>query len=93
MRPLPLDEQYRGFTEGSYEVVFAKTIAAIELGMPKLSKAWDALVDIFDLFHRLELPPVARRWQDAMSGAGFGRRSRQAWRVRMLPSKPGCRRR
>ena len=36
---------------------------------------------------------VDRRWQDEMSGDGSGRRSRQAWRVRMLRSRPVCRRR
>ena len=34
-----------------------------------------------------------RRWQDEMSGDGSGQRSRQAWRVRMLRSRPVCRRR
>ena len=34
---------------------------------------------------------VARWWQDEMSSAGSGRRSRQAWRVKMLRCKLGCR--
>jgi arachidonate 5-lipoxygenase len=63
-RPLPHDEKYRGLTEGSYELTFAKTLAAIELAAPLVTKAWDALVDVADLFHRIEIPPVARRWQD-----------------------------
>lgn len=63
-RPLPKDELYRGLTEGTYEVVVAKTIAAIKLNMPVLTNAWNGLVDIFDVFKRIELPKLAQRWQD-----------------------------
>lgn len=63
-RPLPKDEHYRGLGEGSYEIVFAKTMAAIKLNMPVLAKAWNGLVDIFDLFKSIEPPKVAQRWQD-----------------------------
>ncbi|NOK09783.1 lipoxygenase family protein [Corallococcus exercitus] len=63
-RPLPKDELYRGLVDGSYEVVIAKTLAAIKLHMPVLSKAWNGLVDIFDFFKGLELPTLAKRWQD-----------------------------
>jgi hypothetical protein len=34
---------------------------------------------------------VDRRWQDEMSDDGSGRRSRQAWRVRMPQARPVCR--
>ncbi|MDY7232888.1 lipoxygenase family protein [Hyalangium rubrum] len=63
-RPLPKDERYRGLTDGSYEAVFAKTMAAIKLHMPVLANAWNGLVDIFDVFKRIELPRIAQRWQD-----------------------------
>lgn len=63
-RPLPKDELYRGLVDGSYEVVIAKTLAAIKLHMPVLSKAWNGLVDIFDFFKSIELPKLAQRWQD-----------------------------
>lgn len=63
-RPLPRDELYRGLTDGSYEVVFAKTMAALKLATPKLFSAWNGLVDIFDLFKGIEVPTVAQRWQD-----------------------------
>src|SRR5436853_276212 len=55
-RPLPKDELYRGLTEGSYEVVIAKTLASIKLHLPVLSKAWNGLVDIFDFFKGIEMP-------------------------------------
>jgi len=63
-RPLPKDELYRGLTEGSYEVVIAKTIAAIKLNMPVLTNAWNGLVDTLSLFKLIELPKLAQRWQD-----------------------------
>jgi hypothetical protein len=63
-RPLPQDEHYRGLGEGSYEVVFAKTMATLKLNMPVLTSAWNGLVDIFDVFKRVELPKLAQRWQD-----------------------------
>jgi hypothetical protein len=63
-RPLPKDELYRGLTDGSYEVVFAKTMAAIKLNMPMLASVWNGLVDIFDVFKSVELPQLAQRWQD-----------------------------
>ncbi|NBD14082.1 lipoxygenase family protein [Corallococcus silvisoli] len=63
-QPLPKDELYRGLVDGSYEVVIAKTLAAIKLHMPVLSKAWNGLVDIFDFFKSIELPKLAQRWQD-----------------------------
>jgi arachidonate 5-lipoxygenase len=63
-RPLPKDELYRGLTDGSYEIVFAKTMAAIKLHMPVLTKAWNGLVDIFDVFKSVEMPQIAKRWQD-----------------------------
>lgn len=63
-RPLPKDELYRGLTEGSYEIVFAKTMAAIKLNMPVLTKTWNGLVDIFEVFKSVELPKLAQRWQD-----------------------------
>lgn len=63
-RPLPKDEKYRNLTEGSYEVVFAKTMASLKLRLPSLTNAWNALVDIFQVFEKIELPPVAERWRD-----------------------------
>lgn len=63
-RPLPKDELYRGLTDGSYEVVFVKTMAALKLRAPALTKAWNVLVDILNLFDRSDVPPVAERWQD-----------------------------
>ncbi|RYZ42927.1 MAG: lipoxygenase [Myxococcaceae bacterium] len=63
-RPLPKDELYRGLVDGSYEVVIAKTLAAIKLHMPLLNKAWNGLVDIFDFFKGIELPQLANRWKD-----------------------------
>jgi hypothetical protein len=63
-RPLPKDEHYRGLADGSYEVVFAKTMAALKLRMPSLTSAWNGLVDILDLFRRIEIPSVAQRWQN-----------------------------
>lgn len=63
-RPLPKDEHYRGLSEGSYEVVFAKTMAALKLRVPTLTRAWNALVDTLDLFKGIEMPPVAERWKD-----------------------------
>jgi arachidonate 5-lipoxygenase len=68
-RPLPKDELYRGLTEGSYEVVIAKTLAAIKLNMPVLAKAWNGLVDVFDFFKRIELPQTAHRWKDDLEFA------------------------
>ena len=53
-----------GPVDGSYEVVIAKTLAAIKLNMPVLTKAWNGLVDIFDFFKGIELPQLARRWKD-----------------------------
>ncbi|KFE67542.1 lipoxygenase family protein [Hyalangium minutum] len=63
-RPLPKDELYRGLTDGSYEVVIAKTLAAIKLNLPVLTKAWNGLVDIFHFFKSLELPQLSQRWKD-----------------------------
>jgi hypothetical protein len=63
-RPLPKDELYRNLTEGSYEAVVAKTLAAIKLHLPVLTSAWNGLVDIFDFFKSIELPRIARRWKD-----------------------------
>lgn len=63
-RPLPKDERYRGLGDGSYEVVFAKTMALLKLNLPSLMSAWNGLVDIFDLFKRIDVPTVAKRWQD-----------------------------
>jgi arachidonate 5-lipoxygenase len=68
-RPLPKDELYRGLTEGSYEVVIAKTLAAIKLHLPVLSSAWNGLVDIFDFFKSIELPQLAQRWKDDLEFA------------------------
>lgn len=68
-RPLPKDELYRGLTEGSYEVVIAKTLAAIKLHLPVLSSAWNGLVDIFDFFKGIELPQTAQRWKDDLEFA------------------------
>jgi arachidonate 5-lipoxygenase len=63
-RPLPRDEHYRGLAEGSYEVVFLKTMTALKLHVPALVRAWNGLVDTLDLFKHLELPQLAQRWQD-----------------------------
>ncbi|HYH95880.1 lipoxygenase family protein [Hyalangium sp.] len=63
-QPLPKDELYRNLTEGSYEAVIAKTLAAIKLNLPVLASAWNGLVDIFDFFKRIELPQLAQRWKD-----------------------------
>ncbi|MBJ6760888.1 lipoxygenase [Myxococcaceae bacterium JPH2] len=63
-RPLPKDELYRGLREGSYEVVIAKTLAAIQLHLPMLASAWNGLVDIFDFFKGIELPQLSHRWKD-----------------------------
>ena len=63
-RPLPNDEQYRNLTEGTYAVVFAKTMATLKLRLPTLTSAWNTLVDIFDVFKGIEIPAVARRWKD-----------------------------
>ncbi|AUX42368.1 lipoxygenase [Sorangium cellulosum] len=62
-RPLPKDERYRGLADGSYQVIFAKTMAALKLKMPALTRAWNALVDMLDLFRGIEVPSVAPRWQ------------------------------
>jgi len=53
-RPLPKDELYRGLTDGSYELVIAKTLAMLKLNMPVLTEAWNGLVDIFDLLKNLD---------------------------------------
>jgi len=63
-RPLPKDELYRGLTDGSYEVVFVKTMAGLKMRAPALTNTWNALIDILGFFDTHELPPVARRWQD-----------------------------
>lgn len=63
-RPLPRDERYRPVGLNSIEAVFAKTMASLKLHAPVLTKAWNAAVDTLDLFKGLELPPIARRWQD-----------------------------
>jgi hypothetical protein len=63
-RPLPKDEHYRGLGEGSYEVVFARTMASLKLHTPVLTRAWNGLVDTLDLFEHLEVPQLAQRWQD-----------------------------
>ncbi len=62
-RPLPKDEHYRDFTEKTYEVIFAKTMAALKLKVPTLTRAWNALVDVLDLLRGIEVPSVAPRWQ------------------------------
>jgi arachidonate 5-lipoxygenase len=63
-RPLPKDELYRGLTDGSYQVVIARTLATLKLNMPVLTKAWNGLVDIIDVLKHLEIPKIAQRWQD-----------------------------
>ncbi|PTL81540.1 lipoxygenase family protein [Vitiosangium sp. GDMCC 1.1324] len=63
-RPLPKDELYRGLSDGSYEVVIAKTLAALKLHMPVLTKAWNGLVDVLGLLKHVEVPQLAQRWQD-----------------------------
>lgn len=63
-RPLPKDERYRTVGVSSMEAVFAKTMAALKLHAPVLTKAWNAIVDTLDLFKSLELPQIARRWED-----------------------------
>ncbi len=63
-RSLPMDEHYRSLGENSYEVVFAKTMASLKLNMPMLTSTWNGLVDTFDLFKSIEMPQLARRWQD-----------------------------
>ncbi|QSQ20094.1 lipoxygenase [Pyxidicoccus parkwayensis] len=68
-RPLPKDELYRGLTEGSYEVVIAKTLASIKLHLPMLAKTWNGLVDIFDFFKGIEMPKLAQRWKDDLEFA------------------------
>ncbi|MGK3963443.1 lipoxygenase family protein [Sorangium sp. So ce118] len=62
-RPLPKDERYRGLTDGSYEAIFARTMATLKLRVPTLTRAWNALVDMIDVFKGLEVPSVAPRWQ------------------------------
>lgn len=68
-RPLPLDERYRTIGVNSMEAVFAKTMALLKLHTPVLTKAWNAVVDTLDLFKGLELPQLARRWQDDLEFA------------------------
>jgi arachidonate 5-lipoxygenase len=68
-RPLPKDERYRTVGVNSMEAVFAKTMAALKLHAPVLTKAWNAIVDTLDLFKGLELPPIARRWEDDLEFA------------------------
>jgi arachidonate 5-lipoxygenase len=63
-RPLPKDERYRTVGVSSMEAVFARTMAALKLHAPVLTKAWNAIVDTLDLFKGLELPQIARRWED-----------------------------
>jgi arachidonate 5-lipoxygenase len=63
-RPLPQDERYRTVGLNSMEAIFAKTMAALKLHAPVLTKAWNAIVDTFHLFKGLELPEIARRWED-----------------------------
>lgn len=63
-RPLPKDELYRGLTDGSYEVVIAKTLTTLKLHMPVLTDAWNGLVDTFNLLRNIEVPKIAQRWQD-----------------------------
>ncbi|MBZ4400731.1 lipoxygenase family protein [Myxococcus sp. AS-1-15] len=87
-RPLPKDELYRGLTEGSYEVVIARTLAAIKLHLPLLSKAWNGLVDIFDFFKGLEVPRLAPRWQDDLEFARQAVQGINPLHITLIPQLP-----
>ncbi|HZI11767.1 MAG TPA: lipoxygenase family protein [Myxococcus sp.] len=87
-RPLPKDELYRGLTEGSYEVVIAKTLAAIQLHLPVLSSAWNGLVDIFDFFKGIELPQTAQRWKDDLEFARQAVQGINPLHIQLIPRLP-----
>lgn len=87
-RPLPKDELYRGLTEGSYEVVIAKTLAAIKLNLPILAQAWNGLVDIFNFFKRLEVPQIAHRWKDDLEFARQAVQGINPLHITLIPHLP-----
>ncbi|XXF80477.1 lipoxygenase family protein [Myxococcaceae bacterium GXIMD 01537] len=87
-RPLPKDELYRGLTEGSYEVVIAKTLAALKLHMPMLTSAWNGLVDIFDFFKRIEVPQLAHRWKDDYEFARQAVQGINPLHITLIPALP-----
>ncbi|NTX07762.1 lipoxygenase family protein [Myxococcus sp. CA040A] len=87
-RPLPKDELYRGLTEGSYEVVIAKTLASIKLHLPMLSNAWNGLVDIFDFFKGLEVPQLAPRWKDDYEFARQAVQGINPMHITLVPNVP-----
>jgi arachidonate 5-lipoxygenase len=87
-RPLPKDELYRGLSEGSYEVVIAKTLASIKLHLPVLSKAWNGLVDIFDFFKGIEMPKLAERWKDDLEFARQAVQGINPLHIQSIPHLP-----
>ncbi|MCE9666399.1 lipoxygenase [Myxococcus stipitatus] len=87
-RPLPKDELYRNLSEGSYEVVIAKTLAAIQLNLPMLRHAWNGLVDIFDFFKGIELPQLAQRWKDDYEFARQAVQGINPLHIQLVPRVP-----
>ncbi|WXH27024.1 hypothetical protein WA016_00935 [Myxococcus stipitatus] len=87
-QPLPKDELYRGLTQGSYEVVIAKTLAAIQLHLPMLSHAWNGLVNVFDFFKSLEVPQLARRWKDDLEFARQAVQGINPLHITLIPRLP-----
>lgn len=68
-QPLPADEEYRGLLDNSYQVVFAKTLAAMKLTSGVFSGAFKSYDDFMELFRVFEVPSVHERWkQDHEAG-------------------------
>jgi len=63
-RPIPLEERYRDLVDNSYELVFAKTMAAVKLTTEVLQGAFQRLDDFLDMFRAVDVPKVASTWRD-----------------------------
>ncbi|QSQ16997.1 lipoxygenase [Myxococcus landrumensis] len=86
--PLPKDELYRGLTQGSYELVIAKTLAAIQLHLPMLTQTWNGLVNVFDFFKSLEVPQLAGRWKDDLEFARQAVQGINPLHITLIPKVP-----
>jgi len=69
-QPIPIDETYRDIKQGSYQVVFADTMAKMSLTTNVIKRAWTKVDDINELFRSFRTPEVAGRWRDDLE---FGR--------------------